>query len=765
MLSQVLDHLWQSTLMALFVALLVLAFRKAAAGVRYALWLAASLKFLVPFAALAALGRLLAPAGLFPSRAAPEAALIEQAARPLAQFPFAHGAALQAPLAPVQAAHGPLPQGLAPAPLAHLDLVPVILAVWALGSAVVLAAWAVRWAKVRKVARSATPLAWSAPMPVLASPSLMEPGLIGLLRPVLVVPQTLPERLTRSEIDAIVAHEACHLRRRDNLTAVMHMVVEALFWFHPMVWWIGARLIDERERACDEAVVAGGHDRAAYARSLVESSRLYLQSPLSCVAGASGSDLKSRVAAIMTAPLASPLAPLKKALLLAAGACAFATPVAAGLLASPDGKTVMSRAATIASAALRAPLPAAVTEQPPAEKPVVLARNEQMLAPGLAVSRRVAPETFLAVSSVQAPVYRPASLTAVAPTPLPAAVSPVAPPKPAPPPAAPPPSSAEAKKQAEAFVKGYADSTLFRTIGRWAGQLCIRVVGLTEDQGEAVKRRVEEVATSVGVPAKADCERTNLQIGFTEDPQGMLDGVKGQRTNFLGDMSSRTRGVKTVTLPIQAWYVTNGSLYSARDPDPMKVPVLYQYDAARADTEAFHAGLQGQQVTGDNGASGGWGTNYPTTPGVAGPTTPRTFLNVFVIVDLRKTGGKPLGVISDYVAMLALSEPRALGQCNALPSISDLFAGCAGRPAPDALTAADAAYLTALYDAQLVRGAGGQGKVIERMADILANPGLALNDGTAARAALSSNGCDDPRVVVTGSRIARRSCGAASPKF
>ena len=54
----VLDHLWQSTLFAVAGGLLVLAFRRAPAGVRYGLWFSASIKFLVPFAALAVLGRL-----------------------------------------------------------------------------------------------------------------------------------------------------------------------------------------------------------------------------------------------------------------------------------------------------------------------------------------------------------------------------------------------------------------------------------------------------------------------------------------------------------------------------------------------------------------------------------------------------------------------------------------------------------------------------------------------------------------------------------
>ena len=114
MASPVLDHLWQSTLAVLVVIVLTLTLRKAAAGVRYGLWFAASLKFLVPFAALAALGRLLAPAGLFPARAAPEAAMIERAARPLAQFPFTYDADLNAPLLQVPLSRATAPVGSTP---------------------------------------------------------------------------------------------------------------------------------------------------------------------------------------------------------------------------------------------------------------------------------------------------------------------------------------------------------------------------------------------------------------------------------------------------------------------------------------------------------------------------------------------------------------------------------------------------------------------------------------------------------------------------
>ena len=88
----------------------------------------------------------------------------------------------------------------------------------------------------------------------------VEPGVFGIRRPVLVLPRGIVDRLSTEQLDAIVAHELCHMRRRDNLTAALHMAVEVTFWFHPLVWWLQTRLVEERERACDEAVLE--HDAA-----------------------------------------------------------------------------------------------------------------------------------------------------------------------------------------------------------------------------------------------------------------------------------------------------------------------------------------------------------------------------------------------------------------------------------------------------------------------------------------------------------------------
>src|SRR5690606_12845832 len=93
------------------------------------------------------------------------------------------------------------------------------------------------------------------------------------------------ERLSPPQLRAVLEHEICHVRRRDNLTAAVHMLVESLFWFHPLVWWIGARLLDEREQACDEAVIAAGIDRDAYGEGILEVCRYCIESPLPCAAG------------------------------------------------------------------------------------------------------------------------------------------------------------------------------------------------------------------------------------------------------------------------------------------------------------------------------------------------------------------------------------------------------------------------------------------------------------------------------------------------
>ena len=167
---------------------------------------------------------------------------------------------------------------------------------------------------------------------MLLSRASLEPGIFGIARPVLVWPEGISERLEDAHLEAILAHELWHVRRRDNLAAAMHMMVEAIFWFHPLVWWLGARLIEERERACDEEVLELGSERQVYAESILKVCEFCVGSPLACVSGVTGADLKKRIVHIMSEHVARKLDFSRKLLLSAAGLVAVALPVLFGLI-------------------------------------------------------------------------------------------------------------------------------------------------------------------------------------------------------------------------------------------------------------------------------------------------------------------------------------------------------------------------------------------------------------------------------------------------
>ena len=152
----------------------------------------------------------------------------------------------------------------------------------------------------------------------------------------LLLPQGITDRLAPAQLEAILAHELCHVRRRDNLAAAIHMVVEAIFWFHPLVWWVGARLVEEREHACDEEVLRLGSRPEIYAEGILQTCQFYLESPLVCMSGIAGADLKKRITRIMTLKLAKKLSFGRKALLAAAGIAALTGPVVFGLMNAPQ---------------------------------------------------------------------------------------------------------------------------------------------------------------------------------------------------------------------------------------------------------------------------------------------------------------------------------------------------------------------------------------------------------------------------------------------
>jgi bla regulator protein blaR1 len=264
----VINHLWQSTVFAILAAILTLAFRKNRAQVRYWLWLSASLKFLVPFSLLMSLG-----------------SHIEWA-------PAAHLIATPVVSSTMVQFTQPFPEtvSLVPSTTDTSDWIPMtILAVWACGFAAVALMRLRGWLRITATVRSSSPLEMPVPLDVRSAPGLLEPGVVGFLRPILLLPEGIAECLTTRQLEAVLAHELCHVRRRDNLTSAIHMIVEAIFWFHPLVWWIGARLIEERERACDEAVLSLGNEPQVYAEGILNVAKSSWNLP--CVAFPASPDL------------------------------------------------------------------------------------------------------------------------------------------------------------------------------------------------------------------------------------------------------------------------------------------------------------------------------------------------------------------------------------------------------------------------------------------------------------------------------------------
>jgi bla regulator protein BlaR1 len=326
------NHLWQSTVFAFMAGLLTLFLRKNQARTRYWLWLAASAKFLIPFSLLVSLGSHLSWLHTSPASKAGLYLAMEEVSQP-----FTHPTVSIPTLTASAVSPG------------RLHLLPALLtAAWLCGFVAVLCVWGMRWRRVFAAMRDAGPLQEGREVEalrrlervggvrkrieMLVSRASLEPGIFGIVRPVLIWPEGISERLEDAHLEAILAHEVWHVRRRDNLSSAIHMAVEALFWFHPLVWWLGARLIEERERACDEEVVELGSDREIYAESILKVCEFCVESPLACVSGVTGADLKKRMVHIMNESIARKLDFSRKLLLSAAGLLAVVVPIFFGLV-------------------------------------------------------------------------------------------------------------------------------------------------------------------------------------------------------------------------------------------------------------------------------------------------------------------------------------------------------------------------------------------------------------------------------------------------
>ena len=224
------NHLWQSTLFAGMAGLLTLPLRKNHARTRYWVWLAASVKFLIPFSLLVGAGSHLASSRNLTGTKAGLYFAMGEVGTPFTQ--------------PTLSAISRATPSTVSRSLIHL-LPALLAAAWLCGFVAVLFVWNARWKRIASAIREAAPLregrevkalrrmeciaGMRKKIEMLSSVAPLEPGIFGIVRPVLVWPEGISAHLEDAHLEAILAHEVWHVRRRDNLAAAMHMMVEATY--------------------------------------------------------------------------------------------------------------------------------------------------------------------------------------------------------------------------------------------------------------------------------------------------------------------------------------------------------------------------------------------------------------------------------------------------------------------------------------------------------------------------------------------------------
>ena len=106
----------------------------------------------------------------------------------------------------------------------------------------------------------------------LTSNSCTAPITVGWLRPAVILPESW-RTWPQAQLEAVLTHEGEHVRRRDPLVQWLALLNRAIFWFHPLAWWLERRLSALAEEACDAAVLARGHDPYDYSGYLLELAR------------------------------------------------------------------------------------------------------------------------------------------------------------------------------------------------------------------------------------------------------------------------------------------------------------------------------------------------------------------------------------------------------------------------------------------------------------------------------------------------------------
>lgn len=113
------------------------------------------------------------------------------------------------------------------------------------------------------------------PIPLRISPNASSPAVCGLLRPVILIPQSLAPRLQPHDLRAVLLHELAHIRRGDLWVNLIQTLLQIVYFYNPLLWLANAMIRRAREQAVDEAVlVAMGETAPDYPETLLHVAKL-----------------------------------------------------------------------------------------------------------------------------------------------------------------------------------------------------------------------------------------------------------------------------------------------------------------------------------------------------------------------------------------------------------------------------------------------------------------------------------------------------------
>ncbi|HEX3875940.1 MAG TPA: M56 family metallopeptidase [Bryobacteraceae bacterium] len=210
----------------------------------------------------------------------------------------------------------------------------------------------------------------------LTSDACTVPVTVGFWRPAVILPSGWTS-WPASQIDAVFAHENEHALRRDPLVQWLALFNRAVFWFHPLAWWLDRKIAALAEEACDAAVLQQGHERLEYTNCLMKMARLVQQTGGRVnVAGMSmaGSFLAKRIRRIVEGSPAPKLTFARRA-----SVTVVCTVMAAGFSAGAIG---ISQVRRLTLPKIAPPMVGSQATQPPESpskgRPKLLAPTKQM---------------------------------------------------------------------------------------------------------------------------------------------------------------------------------------------------------------------------------------------------------------------------------------------------------------------------------------------------------------------------------------------------